>query len=118
MLLFKMGKMARILLTIVSFVFADELLNTPKLEEIEHGVLIKNVGFLLQGGGESHAMLKLNLTNLEYHTEQSCSGVAKLKVFMEVKRNSKQTRIIEEITPLINTLENLCAFTKNKLKIL
>ena len=50
MLLFKMGTMARILI-FVSFVIADELSNPiPILREMENGVLVKNIGFLLQGG--------------------------------------------------------------------
>ena len=112
-----MSTFARIILLYVTFVIAeDPILNQPTLEEIQHGVLVKNIGFLLQGGGESHAMLKLNLTNLQFHTDRSCSGVEMIKDFVEVKRNTKQTRVIKEILPLVNTLKNLCVYTKAQME--
>ena len=103
-----------IVLLYVGFVITDEL-SQPTLKEISHGVLIKNIGFLLQGGGQSHAMLKINLTNLELNLKLSCSGLDMIQEFAEKKRNIKQSRVINEITPLIKTLQNLCAYTQGQM---
>ena len=88
----------------------------PKIEELNHGVLVKNIGFLLQGGGEAHAMLKLNMTDLANKASLSCAGVKLIKEFVEVERNEKQTKVIKEIKPLTKILENLCEYTKNEME--
>ena len=88
----------------------------PVLEELNHGVLVKNIGFLLQGGGEAHAMLKLNMTDLENKASLSCAGVKLIKEFVEVERNEKQTKVIKEIKPLTKILENLCEYTKDEME--
>ena len=91
------------------------LINKPILEELDHGVLVKNIGFLLQGGGEAHAMLKLNLTDLSNQATLSCAGVKVIKDFVKVPRNTKHTRVVNEILPLTRVLDNLCEYTKDEM---
>ena len=96
--------------------FAKKQTQNVKVEELENGVLVKNLGFLLQGGGESHALVKLNITNLALETEMSCSGVDMIEKFVKDKHSYKKKVVLNELDPLVDTLKDICSYTKYQLE--
>ena len=60
-------------LVIVAMVIANAVPDqnhNPELQELRNGVLVQDQGFILQGGGSAHALIKLNVTNLQFEVKK------------------------------------------------
>ena len=90
------------------------------IETLDNGVLIHDLDFLLQGSTLSHALVKINISEIDHKTKEACEGVKIVKKFVLDKSNYnyKQIKVVNEIKPLIKTLEDLCKYSTIKSRIL
>ena len=116
-----MGKLLSIFLLFVTLsskyvaVSAEQKL----LTELTNGVLVRKVGYMLQGGGFAHALVKLNISRLASESSNSCDGVTRIEEFIEKVLSStsseERIKIIGEIKPLVETLRDVCGYIKSQL---
>ena len=116
-----MGKLSSILLLFITFlsnkisVSADQKL----LTELNNGVLVRKVGYMLQGGGFAHALVKLNISRLASESSNSCDGVTRIEELLEKVLSSTSSadriKIIGELKPLVKTLGDICDYTQRQL---
>ena len=76
----------------IAFVVPDQNYS-PDLKELTNGVLVMDEGFVLQGGGSAHALIKLNVSNLKTEVSKSCFGAKLLSKFViTYDKNKKRVR--------------------------
>ena len=106
-------------LVIVAMVIAkavpDQNYN-PELQELRNGVLVQDQGFVLQGGGSAHALIKLNVTNLQFEVEKSCLGAKLLSQFViEYDIDKKGYTTFKDVKPLVETINDLCSYINSQM---
>ena len=106
-------------LVIVAMVIAkavpDQNYN-PELQELRNGVLVQDQGFVLQGGGSAHALIKLNVTNLQFEVEKSCLGAKLLSQFViEYDIDKKGYTTFKDVKPLVETIHDLCSYINSQM---
>ena len=94
----------------IAFVVPDQNYS-PDLKELTNGVLVMDEGFVLQGGGSAHALIKLNVSNLKVEVSKSCFGAKMLSKFViTYDKNKKGYEVFRDVKPLVETIKDLCSY--------
>ena len=70
-------------ITLLTLVHGDTNDKKGTVRELQNEVLIKKVGVLLQGAGNAHAIVKLNISRLAFEAQLTCQGVTIIDMFVE-----------------------------------
>ena len=99
-----------VIASLIAIVVPDQIYN-PELKELKNGVLVMDEGFVLQGGGSAHALIKLNVSKLKLEVNKSCRGAKMLSEFVTTyDRDKKGYVVFKDVKSLVDTIDDLCSY--------